>query len=112
MNDLDKIRDEIIELSNFDSYTPFQQHCNKILQMIDDYAASCKQPIIGLQMSMPQKCLDCPCLHTIIIDDIKARFCMAAHRDIIVLHEDDYDVWFNFQKPQWCPWIDIGASND
>lgn len=54
MDDLDRIRDEIIELSEFDSYTPFQQQCNKILQMIDDYAASCKQPI---QM---QKCLNCP----------------------------------------------------
>jgi len=37
MNDLDAIYNEVVQLEDFDSYTPYQQRCDKILQMIDDF---------------------------------------------------------------------------
>ena len=34
MNDLEAIYDEVGQLKDFDYYSPYQQHCDKILQMI------------------------------------------------------------------------------
>ena len=37
MNNLKIIYNEVEQLKDFDSYTPYQQHCDKILQMIEDF---------------------------------------------------------------------------
>lgn len=68
--------------------------------------------MIGLKISMPSTCLECPCLHTIIdeVNSIACRFCMAKHKELVVMTvsktKDDIR-WMNFNKPQWCPWVDI-----
>lgn len=36
MNNLEAIYNEVVQLKDFDSYTPYQQHCDKILQMINN----------------------------------------------------------------------------
>lgn len=66
--------------------------------------------MIGLKISMPDKCLYCPCLHTILVDGMAVRFCMAEHREIVIMPESeikDSSKWMNFPKPDWCPLVEV-----
>ena len=42
------------------------------------------------------------------------RFCEAAKQELVVLEWDKSetipDVWMNFSKPNWCPWVDVGNA--
>ena len=66
--------------------------------------------MIGLNITMPTTCLDCPCLHTFSIGDTAFRFCLAEKRPLVIISINDLKNsidWMNFQKPEWCPWIEI-----
>ena len=57
--------------------------------------------MIGLNITMPTTCLDCPCLHT---------FSIAEKRPLVIISINDLKNsidWMNFQKPEWCPWVEI-----
>lgn len=60
--------------------------------------------MIGLKISMPITCLNCPCLHTIFADG------MAEHRELVIMPESetkDFTKWINFSKPEWCPLVEV-----
>lgn len=66
--------------------------------------------MIGLKISMPDKCLCCPCLHTILADGMAVRFCMAEYKEIVIMPENevkDSPKWINFPKPDWCPLVEV-----
>lgn len=73
--------------------------------------------MVSLDIEKPHSCLSCPCLHTLAnIPDIMnkektyaARFCMAAHKDILICEDDNAPLpekWYKFEIPKWCPWIE------
>lgn len=66
--------------------------------------------MIGLKIPMPTTCLNCPCLHTMFADGMAVRFCMAEHKEMVIMPENetkDFPKWINFPKPDWCPWIEV-----
>lgn len=66
--------------------------------------------MIGLNITMPTTCLNCPCLSTFLVDDTAFRFCLAAHRSLVIMSKGEiksFVKWMDFQKPEWCPWIEI-----
>jgi len=75
--------------------------------------------MIALDREIPKTCFNCPCFATYTIDkenipniQYLIRFCEAAKQELVVLEWDKSetipDVWMNFSKPNWCPWIDVG----
>ena len=66
--------------------------------------------MISINIPMPNTCMNCPCLHTYLTDNMAIRFCMVEHKEIVVVPESetkDLEIWFGFPKPQWCPLVDI-----
>lgn len=77
--------------------------------------------MIALDREMPKTCFNCPCFVTYVLDkenipnvQYLIRFCEAAKQELVVLEWDKSetipDVWMNFSKPKWCPWVDVGNA--
>lgn len=76
--------------------------------------------MIALDINMPTTCAECPCYQTLqlynsktLAEDRLARRCSANGKVIkeIEWKEGDPvpdDTWFDFTKPDWCPWLNIG----
>lgn len=76
--------------------------------------------MIALDRDLPQTCADCPCYQTLHVygllalePNILMHRC-AANGEIINTmgwREGDPappDEWYDFTKPEWCPWINYG----
>lgn len=69
--------------------------------------------MIGLDREMPQSCLSCPCLYTINLKGVSLRCCNAAGMQQIIeplFYDKEKSVpdwWMNFEKPDWCPWVEV-----
>lgn len=76
--------------------------------------------VIGLDMEMPMKCLDCPCLWTIVCPKVEdgtnvcIRFCAAKHKEIYVCPQKESmpDEWMSFNKPDFCPWVQLSIAKE
>ena len=64
--------------------------------------------MISLNKELPKICVNCPCMHTIILQDVACRYCMAEYREIILIPKSEVYAqhWVYFEKPEWCPWIE------
>ena len=75
--------------------------------------------MIALDRKLPDNCSGCPCfahLHVYIEEaherTLLLKACKAKNRamDSIKWKEGDPtpgDEWYDFTKPEWCPWIEI-----
>lgn len=74
--------------------------------------------MIALNRPMPRDCFECPCMETLCIDKENVqnvqyliRYCAATKQEMVVIEWDTSesvpDVWTNWEKPKWCPWIKI-----
>lgn len=59
--------------------------------------------MIGINMCMPKKCSECPCVQVDYEGDIDP--CCYAKDDWPGLSDKEYSE----QKPDWCPLIDLDA---
>lgn len=87
MNNLKVIYNEVEQLKDFDSYTPYQQRCNKLLHMIEDFQD-----------------------HTTIVDNqLLQKFWNAFYKE-----EDEWEKLFvgtsNHEKwfTSYRPWLQAG----
>lgn len=74
--------------------------------------------MIALDHKLPDNCAGCPCFSHIhacngesLEKTLLLKVCMASSRviDSIKWKEGDPmpgDEWYDFTKPEWCPWID------
>lgn len=74
--------------------------------------------MIALDRELPENCLCCPCYGHIHVtsgtleEDTLVKVCMPLSRvmDSMKWKKGDptpQDEWYNFKKPEWCPWIEI-----
>ena len=80
--------------------------------------------MIALNRRMPQKCMECPCMQTYVIDKENVqgvkyliRHCAAAKQEMVVIEWNTsesipYEAWVNWNKPKWCPWQEIYENTD
>lgn len=75
--------------------------------------------MIALDLRLPTKCIGCPCfahIHACNDETLEKttllKVCHASSHviDSMKWKEGDpapEDEWYDFPKPEWCPWIEI-----
>lgn len=75
--------------------------------------------MIALDKNLPRTCIGCPCLQTMHVHDVTKNnqglligLCAADKKIIKKIEWEEGDLapsieWFDFPKPDWCPWISI-----
>jgi hypothetical protein len=78
--------------------------------------------MIALDRELPQKCSWCPCFATIVArgdepgEEWIVRRCEANGIILKAIKWKDEDLgperesWYDFTKPDWCPWISIDGE--